>query len=178
MRRPTFGRWIRRLILDLANTDSFNIRKLTAAAQKDKPRLTAPLFFYAYDHGTIDKLLELIWKDDLRRTYKEVLTLLHGAELTTIALKKRDAANLPAEYLKILNSYRAAYNKNETTKASKKMRWEKSHALQLEKGVNTAEIYHALGLNAGNVNDYLKHGSLDKVSLENATSIMKFLYEY
>ncbi len=176
MRRPTFSRWAKRLILELADTNSFSLRKLAASAQKENPRLAEPLLLYAYDINSTEKLLSLIWDEELRATYTRVLQALGKKNLTDIALEKLTIDGLPREYVKILNSYRVAYQKPETLCESKKMRWERSRALQLEKGISAAEIYHALGLNPGNVNAYLKHGALDKVSLDNATSIMKFLY--
>ena len=36
-------------------------------------------------------------------------------------------------------------------------------------------ICNELGLNRGNVNAYMKHGDVSKMSLQNATRIMKYL---
>ncbi|MDR1184432.1 MAG: hypothetical protein LBK67_06505 [Coriobacteriales bacterium] len=177
MRRPRFDRWARRLILELAKTESFNLRRLAASAQKDNPRLVEPLFLFAYDTDNTDRLFELLWKDEVRASYETALEALAGRSLTDIALHGCAAEELPREYCKILNSFRAAYYRPETIYESKRLRWERSRRLQLEKGVRASEVYHALGLNPGNVNAYLKHGELDKVSLENATNIMKYLYQ-
>ena len=178
MRRPVFERWIRRELLSLANTDSFSLRKLAASAQNDNPRLAEPLLLYAYATNQIKRLLELIYKEEVLTSYKEILALLKEKNLKVLALDKRSSEKLPKEYRKFMTSYRSAYQKPESNNKSKQLRWERSRLLQLEKGVNTAEIYHALALNAGNVNAYLKHGALDKLSLENATAVMKYLYSY
>jgi hypothetical protein len=178
MRRPTFAGWIRRLILNLAHTDSFNLRKFAASAQKDTPRLVEPLLLYAYDSCRTERLLDYIWNEEIQTSYEIALRALDGKDLTTRALFERDTNGLPYEYEKHLNSFRIAYHKLNTINASKKMRWERSRTLQREKGISAAEIYRALKLNPGNVNAYLKHGSLDKVSLENATRIMNYLYEH
>ena len=65
--------------------------------------------------------------------------------------------------------------KPETQAESKRLRWEKSRQLQLQKGVSVARICNELGLNRGNVNAYMKHGDVSKMSLQNATRIMKYL---
>ncbi|MCL2332660.1 MAG: hypothetical protein FWC54_04145 [Actinomycetia bacterium] len=177
MRRPTIERWLRRELIRLSGLDSFNLRKLAAHAQKDAPRLIEPLLLYAYATGCLDRLLDCIWREDVRDSYQTAIGILSGKDLSAIALQKQDADKLPREYQKFLNSYRTAYLKPENDRESKLLRWKRSRALQQEKGIGTSEIYHALGLNAGNVNAYLKHSDLGKVSLEHATAIMKYLYQ-
>ena len=110
--------------------------------------------------------------------FYEKLEGFREIDLEEAALSGQYDDSLPREYGKFLTSYRVSYNRPETVKDSKCMRWERSCALQLEKGVTTADIYRALGLNAGNVNAYLKHGDTDKVSLQNAADIMNYLYQY
>ena len=165
-------------MLEIAGVSSFCLRKLAATAQKEKPRLIEPLLLYAISAGQVDRLISFVYKNDVLESYQSILHLLGGIDLEEAALSGRFDDNLPREYSKFLTSYRASYNRPETAKDSKRMRWERSRALQLEKGVATADIYRALGLNAGNVNAYLKHGDTDKVSLQNATDIMNYLYQY
>ena len=176
MRRPHFDRWIKRQVLELANAESFSLRKFAALAQKEIPRLREPLLLYAIANGCADKLLSYIYKDEVLNSYKIAFNLLKDVSLTEVALNNLNIEGLPREYSKFFTSYKSAYNKPQTNSESKRMRWERSRMLQLEKGVNTADIYRSLGLNPGNVNAYMKHGALDKVSLENATEIMKYLH--
>jgi len=178
MRRPTLERWIKRQILSLAKTESFNMRKLAASAQDENPRLAEPLLLYAYATGKTERLLSFVWKGDLRCSYEDALNAIAGRDLTDTALNRRSVDGLTREYRKFLTSYRIAYRKPESNNESKQLRWERSRTLQLQKGVSTAEIYQSLGLNAGNVNAYLKHGALDRISLQNATDIMKYLFAY
>ena len=177
MRRPVFIRWIKKQVLEIAGTDSFSLRRLAALAQKDKPRLAEPLLLYAVAAGHTDRLMSFIYQEDIRKSYEKVLSILKGVDLKEAALSGRLDDALPREYGKFLASFRASYNRPETVKDSKYLRWERSRAIQLEKGINTADVYRALGLNAGNVNAYLKHGDIDKVSLQNATDIMDYLYQ-
>jgi len=178
MRRPVFSRWIKRQVLEIADASTFSLRKFAAAAQKENPRLMEPLLLYAITADQVDRLISFVYKDDVLESCKSVLPVLQGIDLEAAALSGQLDDSLPREYGKFLKSYRASYNRPETAKDSKRMRWERSRALQLEKGVITADIYRALGLNAGNVNAYLKHGDIDKVSLQNATDIMDYLYQF
>lgn len=177
MRRPTFERWIAREIQHLSGSDSLNLRKLAAMAQDSTPRLVEPLFLYAFETGKIEALLDYLWRDDVRASYKYVLEMLEDQDsMQATALSEGGLGLLPRDYSKHLASFRAAYNRPETDAESKRMRWERSRDLQLKKGISNADIYNALGLNPGNVNAYMKHGALDKVSLQNSTDIMKYLY--
>jgi hypothetical protein len=178
MRRPVFSRWIKKQVQEIAGERTLNLRKLVAAAQKDKPRLIEPLLLYAITAGYEDRLISLIYQDEIRESYNSVLAILEGIELEDVVLSGQLDSSLPREYNKFLISYRVSFNRPETARDSKRMRWERSRALQLEKGISTADIYRALGLNAGNVNAYMKYGDTDKVSLENATDIMNYLYRY
>ena len=176
MRRPLFSRWIRRQVLNLANIEPFSLRKFAALAQKENPRLREPLLLYAIANDCTSKLLGYTYKEDVLNSYTQILELLKDKDLAEVALNNLDIDGLPREYSKFFASYRSAYNKPQANRESKHLRWKKSRLLQLEKGVNTADIYHTLDLNPGNVNAYMKHGDLDKVSLKNATEIMKYLH--
>lgn len=123
--------------------------------------------------------MELVWREDVRAAYRDVLNQLESVEsIEGFVLGQNKSTQLPREYRKFITSYKAAYFKPETDAASKQMRWKRSKELQLIKGVTNAEIYLTLGLNPGNTNSYMKHGEVDKVSLENATAIMKYLFSY
>jgi len=87
-----------------------------------------------------------------------------------------ESRQLPPRYEKALLSYKAAFQRIDSRNESKKLRWEKSIQLQKKKGISNAQIYLALNLDAGNVNAYMKHANIDKVSLKNATDIMEYLY--
>lgn len=177
MRRPTFSRWISKEIRHLSGNDSLNLRKLASRAQSSSPRMIEPLLLYAIETKKTQALLDLVWREDIRVSYENVLAALRDYEsIQSMALSEEDFAFLPREYGKFLSSYRAAYRKPETDAESKRLRWERSRDIQLKKGISNAEIYKALGLNPGNVNAYMKHGALDKVSLQNSTDIMKYLY--
>ena len=83
---------------------------------------------------------------------------------------------VPDRYKKAFLSYKAAYDKNDTRNESKKLRWEKTVELQKKKGITTTQICNALGFDAGNISAYLKRADIDRISLEKATDIMRYLY--
>ena len=178
MMRPSFDRWLRREIVRLAGADRFNLRKLAASAQGNNPRLLEPLYLYAYATDTLDRLYSLTWREEVLASYEQATKALNGADLSEAALRNEQIPDLPRDYSKFLEAYRVAYENPEIKAESKQLRWQRSHELQLQKGVSNAEIYHALSLNPGNVNAYMKHGALEKLSLANATKIMEYLFAY
>lgn len=179
MRRPTFKRWIAKEIQYLSGVDSLDLVRLASLAQGTCPRIIEPLLLYAMESSKEQRLLGLIWRSDIKASYKSSLVALEECgSLQALALGDRYPRGLPREYTKYFSSYRAAYYKPETDAASKRMRWKQSRELQLKKGVHTSEIYTELKLNPGNVNAYMKHGAVEKVSLQHATEIMRFLFAY
>ncbi|MCL2150697.1 MAG: hypothetical protein FWH50_00520 [Coriobacteriia bacterium] len=184
MRRPSFSRWIKNQLMLLSGFSRFDLRKLAAAAQSSKPRLIEPLLLYARAANCTDRLLGLVWRDDVRKQYLDTLETIGASDLESLALFGLEAGlekspvikQLPRDYVKFLRSFQVAYRQPEIKSQSKQLRWDRSRALQLEKGIGSSEICRDLGLNLGNVNAYLKYGALEKVSLEKATEIMKYLY--
>lgn len=175
MRRPTLNRWLKKEILILSAERRFSLRRLAALAQNEQPRLAAPLFLYCYETESLETLYGFVYDPETMTQYRIVESMLDGKNLSNVALDANIPDGLPRDYSKHLTSFAAAYHAPETAAESKRLRWERSHALQLEKGIPTAQIYRALGMNPGNVNAYMKHGDIGKVSLEGATAIMRYL---
>ena len=175
MRKPTLERWLRRELLALSGLERFSLRKLAAMAQSTHPRLVEPLFLYCVDCGREAALLELVYREDVADSYKSQMGKLSGKNLADLALSGAAQGVLPREYAKHLDSFAADYRKEEIYAASKQMRQERCRRLQLEKGVSNIEISRALGLDAGNVCAFLKRGALGRVSLSDATAMMKYL---
>lgn len=175
MRRPSLARWLKRHILHLTGGSAFSMRRAAAAAQGNAPRAAAPLLLLAVEEGRLASLMGFVYREDVRQSFTEAAQALEGTDLERAALSGVPIAGLTREYQKHLDSFRADYFAPETRAESKRIRLVRSRALQLEKGVPTSQVCAVLGLNRGNVNDYLKNGSLEKVSLENADAIMKYL---
>ena len=90
------------------------------------------------------------------------------------ALKENDPA-LSAEYRKVWRSYLAQKNRNKTDAQTKELIRQRILSMQKEKGVSNYRIYKTLGLNPGNINDWLKNGAGEKVSLAVARKAFEFM---
>ena len=86
-----------------------------------------------------------MWRDDIKEGYSAVAELLQGADLSALALNGVFPEGLPREYAKRLNTFASEYRKPETQAESKRLRWEKSRQLQLQKGVSVARILQRVG---------------------------------
>lgn len=150
------------------------MRRLAYLAQTSKPRLQERLVLYAIAAGKVERLRSFLYREDFLEELAALSQMLREKNLDDPAIL--DEVQLPDRYEKALLSFKAAYQRIDTRNESKKLRWEKSVQLQKEKGVPNSQISHYLNLDAGNVNTYLKHGAIEKLSLDNATRIMKYLH--
>ena len=174
MRRPDFKGWVARELSYLSGESTLNLRRLAFLAQTSAPRLRERLVLYAIATGKTERLQSFLFREDLIEELDTLAQELRGKNLDDPGVFNE--VQLPNRYKKALLSYKAAYQKIDTSNESKRLRWEKSIQLQKEKGVPNAQICRHLNLDAGNVSAYMKHGATEKLSLENATRIMKYLY--
>jgi hypothetical protein len=90
------------------------------------------------------------------------------------ALSSNDPA-LPAEYIKVFRSYLSVRDRKQGDDHTKALIREHIVRLQQQKGISTYRIYTDLQLNHGNMNTYIKHGDVSKVSLDMARSAMAYM---
>ena len=152
-----------------------SLRKLAVLAQEDNPRLAEPLLLFAMETEATARLMSYIGDEQIEGEYREVLELCRDKSI--LELVEKEERRLPWSYSKLLSNWRAAEGKAQRIENSKRLRLERSLQLMKEKHVTNAQVYQALRLNPGNTNAYLKHHDTSKLSLENATRIMKYLYE-
>ena len=174
MRRPSFRGWVTRELAYLSGENTLNLRRLAFLAQTTEPRLRERLVLYAIATARVERLKDYLYREDMIDELDKINEKLKKHDFDNP--EGYDVANLPLRYQKALMSFKSAYQRIDARNSSKKLRWEKSVLLQKEKGVPTARIYQDLNLDPGNVNSYLKHGATEKLSLENATRILKYLY--
>ena len=174
MRRPNFKGWITRELLYLSGENTLNLRRLAFLAQNDAPRLWERLVLYAVSSGRAARLTGFLYREEMIAELDMINRQIGAINLDNPDIFEK--LQLPLRYDKVLRSYKAAYQKIETRNASKKLRWEKTIELQKKKGISNAQICQALGLDTGNTNAYLKYAEIDRVSLEKATEIMKYLF--
>jgi hypothetical protein len=172
MRRPNFKGWVSRELKYLSGEDTLNLRRLAYLAQGQRPRLRERLVLYALSIGQEERLRGYLYDETLLSDLGEVEIILRGADLDKP--DREIQTQLPSRYQKALDSYRSAYYRIDNRSDSKRLRWERTVQLQKEKGLSNTQIYRALDLNPGNINAYLKHGDIDRVTLATATKIMKY----
>ena len=159
----------------LSGLGRFSLGKLAAMAQGTNARLVEPLFLYCRASGQLPRLMRLAYRADIAQSWRTAEDALAGLDLAQLALDGEATAVLPREYAKHLNSFAAAYRKPETDAESKRMRLERCRALQLQTGASVTEISRALDLDPGNVSAFLKNGDLGRITLKDATAMMKHL---
>ena len=174
MSRLTFIGWLKLDLMRMSGSKTVSIHKLAALAQEDNSRLAEPLLLYAMETNAVPRLIVYIRDKQLIDEYQLVQEIC--GERSILDLDENEREQLPWSYQKLLANWNSAELKSINIEKSKQMRLERSLQLKAEKGVSNAQIYQALNLNRGNTNAYFKHGDTSKLSLENATGIMKYLY--
>jgi len=173
MRRPNFKGWVSRELAYLSGENTLNMRRLAFLAQTKGSRLWERLALYAIATGQVERLRGFLYNEEMIADLDSLAGELGNTDFNDP--QNIEKLHMPARVQKALLSYKAAYKKIDSRNESKRLRLEKIVALQKKKGIPTARICKALGLDSGNVSAYLKHADIDRLSLENATNVMKYL---
>lgn len=102
---------------------------------------------------------------------------LYSADQMTQLLEE-NASLLPDEYHKVWRSFQSQKNRGQSDDHTKELMRLKVKRLQEQCGVSNYRIYTDLKLNPGNVNAWLKHGVTDKVSLDTARRMLRYVEGY
>ena len=176
MRRPVFERWMRKKLVAALGMKPFDMRAVAARVQKGgSGPFAAALLLYAYEAGRTDELMALTWSDGLRSEYERVIARLGGRSVEKLALRGTPMMSLPPSYRTLLEAYANDYHKPERISAAKRGLWEQARDLQLKTGVSSAKIAKDLELDPSNTAAYLKGSSLDRLSVESAREIVRYL---
>lgn len=173
MRELTFVGFLSRYVRELSMSGTNSISKLAREAATNNYRLREPLLLYALSTDNSALLLKSIDNETLIEQYNAILNKYSKAQMLQ-ALKENDPS-LSAEYRKVWRSYLAQKNRRETDAHTKELIRQRILSMQKEKGVSNYRIYKALGLNPGNINDWLKNGAGEKVSLTTARKAFEFV---
>ena len=173
MRELTFTGFLSRYVRELSLSGTNAISRLAREAAEENCRLREPLVLYALFTGRIPLLRKSIRNDQLKRHAESILGR-YDRERMLQALKEEDHG-LPAEYRKVWRSYLAVKNRKGTEARTKEVTRQRILSMQREKGVSNYRIYKTLGLNPGNINDWLKNGAGEKVSMETASKVFDFM---
>lgn len=173
MRELTFCGYLSNYVRQLSACNSLNMAKLAVEAGTNNPRLQAPLLLYALFSGKTDLLMNSVGSEDLLIQYNAILN--NGSAEAVLNMLQYESKELPAEYHKVWRSFLYEKNRNETDNHTKELMRQKIKRMQAVCGVSNYRIYKDLGLNAGNLNAWLKHGDANKVSLETARAALAYI---
>ena len=173
MRELTFVGFLTRYVRELSVSGTNSISKLAREAADDNFRLREPLLLYALFSDNTALLRNSIDNDALNEQYQDIIAR-YGKTQMQQALEDNDP-DLPAEYRKVWRSYLAQKKRKETDAQTKEMFRQRILSLQKEKGVSNYRIYKTLGMNPGNINDWLKNGAGEKVSLSTARKAFEYV---
>ena len=173
MRELTFVGFLRRYIRDLSVSGTNSVSKLACEAAEENYRLREPLLVYALFSDNSALLLNKTENEALNKHYSSVLSQYNDNQMHQ-ALRDNDPV-LPAEYRKVWKSYLAQRNRKETDAQTKELIRRRILSVQEENGISNYRIYKTLGMNPGNINDWLKNGAGEKVSLSTARKALEFV---
>ena len=173
MRQLTFKGFLKKYVHSLSYSQTNSIYHLVEEALAENPRLREPLFLYALFSEKSHTLLNAARHTDLFSEYEEILSRF-GIETINQALAN-DSTSLPERYRRVYKSYLALRDRTHADNHTKILMHNRIVRLQNEKGISTYRIYKNLGLNHGNTSAFIKHGSCEKLSLENTRRILAFV---
>lgn len=173
MRELTFKGFIRQYVKTLSKYNTENLTKLLHEGSTENARLIEPLLLYAISVNKEQELLNRTKDDKLYTEYYNLIFNYSRENLFKLLQEKSD--KLPIEYHKVWHTYQYKKNRHQMDNNTKELIRNKVIYLQQQKSITNYRIYTDLKLNPGNLNAWLKHGYADKVSLDTARRILKFL---
>ena len=173
MRELTFLGFSTEYVRSLSKSGTTSVFTLAKEAASDNPRLREPLLLYALASDKKDILLRAAKRFGLVEFYAHPLSVLEGNTLEDIMGK----GLLPEGYQKVWRSYLAKKNSHYSDDMTKEMMRNRILRLQKEKGVTNYRLYTDLKMNPGNLNSWLKHGGGNKISLDRARDVLRYLSE-
>ena len=176
MRELTFRGFLTRYVKELSKAKTNSLYRLAEEASHDNARLREPLFLFALYSGKQTVLLQATKDQNLFTEYQKMVSLYTADQMTQ--LFEDNASVLPNEYHKVWRSFQTQKNRRQTDDHTKELLRLKIMRLQEQCGVSNYRIYTDLNLNPGNVNAWLKYGVADKVSLDTARRILRYVEGY
>ena len=173
MRELTFRGFLTQYVRELSLAKTNSLYKLVREACTVNVRLKEPLFLYALFAEKAEVLLQAARNTDLQAEFQTLLKQYAVDEMTKALQAQCEC--LPDAYHKVWRSYLSVKNRVHTEADTKELMRKKLLRLQEKNGVSNYQIYTDLRLNPGNVNAWLKHGKSEKVSLDNARMMLRYV---
>ena len=171
MRELTFQGFLKNYIKKLSISNSLDFNKLVLEIQKN-PRIKEPLYLYSVVSNKQTRLKQLL---ESNVDYINFKHMINNHNLND--LLDSNKSSLKNEYIKVWKSYISKRNKLQSTNHTKQLILNKVIEYKELKNISNYRIYTDLNLNHGNINAWLKHGECDKVSLDTARKVLKYIEE-
>jgi hypothetical protein len=175
MRELSFKGFLKQYVFSLSAGKTYSLYKLANEAATTNSRLREPLFLYALFWEKENVLLKATKDRNLHNEYSRMF-----CKYDKNSMEKAFAINsaeLPERYLRVYLSYTRLMMRKKNNNNIKMLMHKEIRHLQDVKAVSNYRLYTDLGLNASNVNSFLKNGNLQKVSRKTADRIISYLEE-
>ena len=173
MRLLTFKGFLHQYLRALSDAGTNDIKRLAEAVPANY-RLIEPLILFAAASSKLSYLNKVAVDPVLLEAAQDFPEELSWNDIIAIFEQGKKSA-LRNEYHKVYKSYISIRDRQKTKNRSKALILNKTRELQQQKNVSTYRLYTDLQLNHGNVNAYLKHSDVGKVSLEVAEKVLTYL---
>ena len=172
MRSLTFKGYLTKYMQSLSLHDSKGVYALAREAANENPRLREPLFLYALFTDKSDVLMRASKGTKMYGEYRQMMVLLTAHEAERLLETMNET--LPSSYTKVYRSYLSVRDRVKNDAHTKMLMHKRTVDLLQEKLITSYRVYKDLSLNPGNVNAYLKHGDVSKLSLDTARRVLKY----
>lgn len=173
MRELTFSGFSTEYVRSLSKAGTTSVFALAKEAAGDNPRLREPLLLYALACGKKDLLLRAAKRFGLESFYEPSFSAVGNNKIEFVL----ENGLLPESYQKVWRSYLSKKNSRLTDDATKELMRNRILRLQKERDVTNYRLYTDLKMNPGNLNAWLKHGDCNKISLDRARDVLRYLSE-
>lgn len=167
MKTLTFKGFLKSYLIELSFCNSSAVTKLCKEVSSNL-RLAEPLTLFIKMTCT---------KEQINKINSSIINSLLKELSDVYDVEKALQNNLLSDnFQKVYNSYIVVLNKKKREEKSKLLMLKKIKQVQQDKHISNYRIYTDLKLNAGNINDYLTNGKVDKLSLQTAEKILNYVY--
>ncbi len=174
MRELTFQGFLKNYIRTLSDTSTLSISRLAKEVLPNKSRIAEPLYLYAVIIGDNDRLAKLTSVAYYKSEFEDLNSSFTTREKLLDALEK-NSSTIPPRYQKVFNTYVAQKNRINTDREYCLSARNTIRNLQQELHVTNYRLYKDLELNPGNVNNYLRNGTVAHISRATVQKILNYL---
>lgn len=177
----TFLYYLKLYLRALSANDTLSIKELAVESVSGNARLREPLFCYAAAKGCMPLLLATVEQlyPKLYKEYNKILDMCNRDFSCFYQMLQNEDERIPIEYLKVYHSYRWYLYKPKYQRKTKEEH--RKFILNSKKDypeLTNHKIYTELRLDPGNVNAYINHGDLRRVSVKTTDRIFEYVDAY